>query len=106
MKVNIHPPARPPGAGLFEIGGEPLDLAVKWSHWRGWRAALSDRLRGSRAVRAVAGAARLAPVGLRQPESLAIAERRRLGLVWESFLITGFLEGSQPLPAAMPELRG
>jgi len=83
-----------------------LDLAVKWNHPRGLRGALGERLWGSRARRAAAGAERLRRIGLVPPETLAVAERRRLGLVLESFLLTGFLADALPLPAAMPELRG
>lgn len=82
-----------------------LDLAVKWNHWRGWRGALSDRLNGSRAVRARLGAERLRAVGIPHPETLALAERRRFGLVMESFILTRFLDGAQPLPIALSELR-
>lgn len=86
-------------------GEAALDMAVKWNHWRGWRGALSDRLHGSRARRAVAGAKRIAEIGLDPPETLAWAELRRGGVVVESFLLTRFLAGSDPLPAAMPEIR-
>jgi hypothetical protein len=85
--------------------GEGFDLAVKWNHWRGPRGALSDRFYGSRARKAVAGADRLAAIGLDGPETLAIAERRRFGFVTESFLLTRFLADALPLPAAMPEIR-
>ena len=78
-----------------------LDLAVKWNPWRGWRRALSDALHGSRARRALSASRRLAPTGLLQPEVLAVAERRRFGVVRESFLLTRFLEGADPLPVAM-----
>jgi tRNA A-37 threonylcarbamoyl transferase component Bud32 len=90
---------------VLEARQGTIDLAVKWNHWRGWRGALSDTLRGSRAARALEGARCLRATGLDHPESLAIAERRRLGLVRESFLLTRFLAGSEPLPAAMPALR-
>jgi len=90
---------------VLEAHAGPLDLAVKWNHWRGWRAAISEALRGSRAARAARGADRLREISLGHPESLAVAERRRFGLVSESFLITRFLVGAEPLPAAMPALR-
>jgi tRNA A-37 threonylcarbamoyl transferase component Bud32 len=90
---------------VLEAHGAPLDLAVKWNHWRGWRAAVSEAVRGSRAARALRGAEQLREIGLDHPESLAVAERRRLGLVSESFLITRFVAGAKPLPAAIPELR-
>jgi tRNA A-37 threonylcarbamoyl transferase component Bud32 len=83
----------------------PLDLAVKWNPWRGWRGALSDALHGSRGRRALAASRRLAPTGLLQPEVLAFAERRRLGVVRESFLLTRFLPGADPLPVAVARLR-
>ena len=85
-------------------GSGEMDLAVKWNHPRGVRVAWSERWRGSRASRAVAGAARLAPLGIAHPETFALAERRGLGRVDESFLLTGFVPGSLPLPAAMPGL--
>ena len=90
---------------VLEAHGAPLDLAVKWNHWRGWRAAVSEALRGSRAARAARGAEQLREIGLGHPESLAVAERRRLGLVSESFLVTRFVTGAKPLPAAIPALR-
>jgi tRNA A-37 threonylcarbamoyl transferase component Bud32 len=82
-----------------------LDLAVKWNHWRGLRGALSDAFSGSRAVRARIGARRLRAVGILHPETLAVAERRRVGLVTESFLITRFIAGAEPLSAAIHEIR-
>jgi hypothetical protein len=82
-----------------------VDLAVKWNHWRGLGSAFSDSVQGSRAVRAAAGAQRLAAVGIDHPETLAIAERRRLGLVTQSFLLTRFVDGSEPLSALAPGLR-
>jgi tRNA A-37 threonylcarbamoyl transferase component Bud32 len=98
-----------PGSSVSRVRlagpGEPLDLAVKWNHPRGLRRALAEALRGSRAARAAAGARRLRRAGLQAPETLAIAERRRLGGVVESFLVTAFLPDAEPLPAAMPGLR-
>ncbi len=98
-----------PGASVSRVvlegHGAPLDLAVKWNHWRGWRAAISEALRGSRAARAARGADQLRKIGLGHAESLAVAERRRLGLVSESFLVTRFVAGAKPLPAAIPALR-
>jgi tRNA A-37 threonylcarbamoyl transferase component Bud32 len=97
-----------PGSSVsrVRIGGDAaaLDLAVKWNPWRGWRRALSDWLHGSRARRALAASRRLAPTGLLQPEVLAVAERCRFGVVRESFLLTRFLEGADPLPIAMARL--
>jgi tRNA A-37 threonylcarbamoyl transferase component Bud32 len=81
-----------------------LDLAVKWNHPRGSRAAVAEWLRGSRATRAVRGAEQLRGLGILHPEAVAIAERRRPGRLVESFLLTRFLAGSTPLPALMPEL--
>ncbi|MDH3518981.1 MAG: hypothetical protein OEM49_00865 [Myxococcales bacterium] len=98
-----------PGSSVSRVRvaarGGALDLAVKWNHWRGLRGVISDALRGSRAVRAHVGAEHLHAIGMLHPETLAIAERRRLGLVIESFLLTRFLEGTQPLPAVLPEIR-
>ena len=81
-----------------------LDLAVKWNHARGSRAAAAEWLRGSRAARAVRGAERLCGLGIPHAETVAIAELRRPGRVTESFLLTRFLTGATPLPALMPEL--
>ena len=46
-----------------------LDLAVKWNHARGARAAVAEWLRGSRADRAVRGAERLRGLGIAHPDS-------------------------------------
>ncbi len=81
-----------------------LDLAVKWNHARGPRAAVTEWLRGSRAARAVRGSARLRGLGIAHPEAVAVAERRRPGQLVESYLLTRFLAGSTPLPALMPQL--
>jgi tRNA A-37 threonylcarbamoyl transferase component Bud32 len=83
----------------------PLDLAVKWNHPRGLRRAVAETLRGSRAARAVVGAARVQALGLRTPELLAVAERRRRGCVRESFLVARFAAEATPLPALAPALR-
>jgi hypothetical protein len=90
---------------LIRSGADELDMAVKWTPWRGWGGALSDALHGSRGRRALAASRRLAAAGLHQPEVLAVAETRRLG-VRESFLLTRFLRGADPLPVAMERLRG
>jgi tRNA A-37 threonylcarbamoyl transferase component Bud32 len=82
-----------------------VDLAVKWNHRRGLRGTLSDSVQGSRAVRAAAGAQRLAAVGIGHPETLAVAERRHLGIVTQSFLLARFVDGSVPLSALAPGLR-
>jgi tRNA A-37 threonylcarbamoyl transferase component Bud32 len=81
-----------------------LDMAVKWNPWRGWRGALSDALHGSRARRALAASRRVDAVPLLQPEVLAVAERRRAGVVRESFLLTRFV-AADPLPVAAARLR-
>jgi tRNA A-37 threonylcarbamoyl transferase component Bud32 len=98
-----------PGSSVSHVrirsaGGEH-DLAVKWNPWRGLRGALSDALHGSRAARARRGAERIAAAGLRQPQVLAVAERRAGGLVRESFLLTRFARGAEPLPVVMAHLR-
>lgn len=90
---------------LAAPGRAPIDVAVKWNPWRGLRRALSDWAFGSRAARAAAGAERLISLALLAPITLAVAERRRFGCVVESYLVTEFLVGSLPLPAAMPALR-
>jgi hypothetical protein len=99
-----------PGSSVSRVRVEPpagaLDLAVKWSHWRGLRRGLGESLRGSRAARALAGARRLQGLGVAYAEPLALAERRRFGLVRESFLLSRFVADAAPLPVALPELRG
>lgn len=90
---------------LIRRASGPLDMAVKWVPWRGWRGALSDALRGSRAARADSAAARVAAAGLLHPEVLALADRLRAGLVRESFLLTRFAQGADPLPVALERLR-
>jgi hypothetical protein len=97
-----------PGSSVSHVvlrGPVDLDLAVKWNHERGLRGGLSDTLDGSRAARAAAGAEVLAALGMPHPETLAWAERRRLGVVRESFLITRFLADTEPLPIALAGLR-
>lgn len=98
-----------PGSSVSHVrirrGSGDLDLAVKWNPWRGFRGALADALHGSRARRALRASARLASAGLLAPEVLAVAERRRLGVVHESFLLTRFLRDADPLPVAMARLR-
>jgi tRNA A-37 threonylcarbamoyl transferase component Bud32 len=91
---------------VLEVGDAQLDLAVKWNHWRGWRGAASDAVRGSRARRALRGAALMQATGLSTAAPLAVAERRQRGAVRESFLVTRFLAHALPLPALAPELRG
>ncbi len=81
-----------------------LDLAVKWNHARGPRAAFTEWWRGSRAARAVTGAEQLRGIGIPHPEAVAIAENRRPGRLSESYLLTCFVAGSTPLPALMPQL--
>jgi hypothetical protein len=76
---------------------------VKWNHARGARSAVSERLRGSRAERAVRGAERLRGLGIAHPDAVAVAERRRR--VASSELPAHALPGrSAPLPALMPQL--
>ena len=99
-----------PGSSVSRIeledGGVRFDLAVKWVRWRGLRGALADRCFGSRGARALAGAKRVAACGIGIPEVLAVADRRRVGWVVESFLITRFADGAQPLSALLPGLAG
>lgn len=91
---------------LIRSAAGPLDMAVKWNPWRGWRGALSDALHGSRGRRALAASRRVAAIPLLQPEVLAFAERRRCGVVVESYLLTRFLADADPLPVALVRLRG
>jgi len=94
------------GASVSRVRlGDGADVAVKWNHPRGLRRALAERLRGSRARRAVIGAARVSAVGLAAPRIVAWAERRSFAAVRESFLLTDFVQDGEPLPAVMPRLR-
>jgi hypothetical protein len=94
-----------PGSSVSRVAlaaqGAPCELAVKLHRWRGLRGALSDGWRGSRAARARAGLARLTPIGLDTPALVAIAERRRAGVVLESWLLTEFRADALPLPVAL-----
>jgi hypothetical protein len=97
-----------PGSSVSRVvlrGEREFDLAVKWNHARGLRGSLSDTLHGSRAARAAAGADTLGALRMAHPETLAFAERRRLGCLVESYLITGFLADTEPLPVALAGLR-
>jgi tRNA A-37 threonylcarbamoyl transferase component Bud32 len=97
-----------PGSSVSRVvlrGARDLDLAVKWNHARGLRGSISDTLHGSRAARAAAGSDMLAALGLPHPETLAFAERRRFGVLLESYLITRFLADAEPLPVALASLR-
>jgi tRNA A-37 threonylcarbamoyl transferase component Bud32 len=78
------------------VGGH--DWAVKWQHPRGGLRALADGLRGSRSRRALVAARWLGAAGLRVPAVVACAERRHLGCVPESFLVSEFEAGAEPLP--------
>jgi tRNA A-37 threonylcarbamoyl transferase component Bud32 len=82
------------------------EVAVKWNHTRGLHRAIAEGLRGSRARRAVAGTARVHAIGLAAPRIVAWGERRSFAAVRESFLVTGFVTDSEPLPAAISRLRG
>jgi hypothetical protein len=94
-----------PGSSVSRVqlggAGAPGALAVKLHRWRGVRGALSDWWRTSRAVRARAGRLRLTRCGVDSPALLAIAERRRAGLVLESWELSEFRADAQPLPAAL-----
>jgi heptose I phosphotransferase len=81
------------------------DLAVKLCRYRGWRGALSDLARGSRARRALRGARRLLAARIPTAEPLALAERCRCGVPVESFVIARFIGSALPLAAAAPALR-
>lgn len=99
-----------PGSSVSRVtlasGGERRDLAVKLHRWRGVRGALSDWWRASRAVRAGRGRARLTPCGVDSPALLAIAERRRAGVVLESWELSEFRADAEPLPAALARRGG
>jgi len=94
-----------PGSSVSRVelagDGGPRALAVKLQRWRGLRGALSDAWHGSRAVRARAGLARLTPTGIDSPALVAIAERRRAGVVIESFVLSEFRADALPLPVAL-----
>jgi len=99
-----------PGSSVSRVSlpspeGGRYDLAVKWNHARGLRRGVAERLRGSRADRAERGSRALEQTGIAQPQTLAVAERRRFARVCESFLVSEFLADAAPLPAIMPELR-
>ncbi|RMG14608.1 MAG: hypothetical protein D6731_10020 [Planctomycetota bacterium] len=82
-----------------------VEVAAKLFRYRGLRGALSDLLRGSKAARALRGYERVAAADLPTAEPLAIAERRRGGLVVESWLVTRFLPGARELPRVVEERR-
>ncbi len=84
----------------LEGSTQPFDLAVKGCRWRGLRGGLSDWLRGSRARRALRGARRLCAAEIPTALPLALAERRRFGILVESFFVSRFIAGALPLPAA------
>ena len=97
-----------PGSSVSRVAlagaGEPRDLAVKLHRWRGLRGAFSDGWRGSRAVRARGGVERLSQCGVDTPRLVAIAERRRMGIVLESWVLSEFRADAQPLPVALATL--
>jgi hypothetical protein len=97
-----------PGSSVSRVtlanGGERRDLAVKLHRWRGLRGALSDWWRASRAVRAGQGRVRLTPCGVDSPALLAVAERRRAGVVLESWELSEFRADSEAFPAALARL--
>jgi hypothetical protein len=94
-----------PGSSVSRVtlagAGGRRDLAVKLHRWRGVRGALSDWWRASRALRARAGRDRLTPLRVDSPALLATAERRRAGLVLESWELSEFRADAEPLPAAL-----
>jgi hypothetical protein len=96
-----------PGSSVSRVelgsGAQRRELAVKLHRWRGVRGALSDWWRASRAARARAGRARLTSCGVDSPDLLAIVERRRAGVVLESWELSEFRAGWQPLPVALAE---
>lgn len=85
--------------------GDGTDVAVKWNHSRGFRHAFAERMRGSRARRAVVGEARVRALGLAAPRVVAWAERRSVAVVWESYLVNGFVGDGEPIPVVMPRFR-
>jgi hypothetical protein len=97
-----------PGSSVsrVSVGADGRELAVKLHRWRGLRGALSDLWRSSRAARARAGRERLSLCGVDSPALVAIAERRRAGLVRESFELSEFRGDAQPLAVALAALAG
>jgi hypothetical protein len=91
-----------PGSSVSRVAFDdpPRELAVKLHRWRGVRGALSDWWYASRAVRARRGLERLTLCGVESPALVAIAERRRAGIVLESFVLSEFRPDARPLPAA------
>lgn len=92
-------------ARLRTRAGE-VEVAIKLFRRRGLRRALTHRLTGSRARRALLGAERIAALGLRTPEVLAIAERRERGLDREGVLVVRFLSDARPLQEELRHLAG
>lgn len=83
-----------------------VEVATKWFRWRGLRRALGERASGSRARRAMRGAERIAALGLRTPEILAVAERRERGIVRDGVLIARFLSEARSLQEELRHLEG
>jgi heptose I phosphotransferase len=97
-----------PASSVSRVGVRGLagarELAVKLHRWRGLRGALSDLWRRSRAARARLGRERLVRCGIDSPALVATVERRRAGLVLESFVLSEFRTDARPLPLALAAL--
>lgn len=83
-------------AGFLTLPGQdPVFIKRVESH--SWVAGLAGRLRGSRAVRSVRGAALLKEVGFARPEPLAALEVRVAGSIRLSYLVSEALCGARML---------
>ena len=84
-------------AGVAEVDGERV--FIKRVSERSWLKGLLTRIRGSRARRAIRGAAILAGGGFRRPELLAAAEARSFGAARGSLILCEALDGARVLDA-------
>ncbi|MGH7865099.1 MAG: lipopolysaccharide kinase InaA family protein [Candidatus Binataceae bacterium] len=73
-------------------GGAPAFLKRVATH--SWFAGIAERIRGSRASRALAGAAMLGDGGFAHPTPLAAMEIRALGAVRETYVLSEALNGA------------
>jgi len=82
-------------AGFLRYGGS--ELFVKRTIAGSWLASIADAVRGSRASRALRGAAILDRAGFAHPQPLAAIEFRSFGLVRASYLISEALTDARIL---------
>jgi tRNA A-37 threonylcarbamoyl transferase component Bud32 len=85
------------------------EVVVKWYKHVGWLHSLRHTLKGSRARRAWGNARRLLDLGIPTPRPLAFFDEHYGPLLWQSYLVTGYVEGpnlrSVLCDASMPEGR-